>query len=403
MAVDILSLSDEELLKLDPSTLDDLAAQAESNSDEGTETEEENTSSEDSGADADESEDSGEGQGDAEVAGDEGAKATDAEAEDQADDAEQTESTDAQPGKDTKAESSKGADSNADSTDQSEKATEAVDYKAAYEKLTAPFTANGREMSVKSVDDAIALMQMGANYNKKMAALKPNLKLMKMLESNGLMSEEKINFLIDLEKKNPDAINKLIKDSGLDPLELDAEKADGYKPTQRTVTDSELELDSVLDEIQNTPSYKRTIEVVANEWDAKSKQIVGANPQLLKVINSHVQSGIYDLITAEVESERVFGRLSGLSDIEAYRQVGDAIQARGGFDHLSAQGQQTKPAAPAVLKPAPKKVDEQKLNEKRRAASAAKPAAAPAAPAKDFNPLALSDDEFSKLGNPKFM
>ena len=403
MAVDILSLSDEELLKLDPSTLDDLAAQAESNSDEGTETEEDNTSSEDSGADTDESEDSGEGQGDAEVAGDEGAKATDAEAEDQADDTEQTESTDAQPGKDAKAESSKGADSNADSTNQSEKATEAVDYKAAYEKLTAPFTANGREMSVKSVDDAIALMQMGANYNKKMAALKPNLKLMKMLESNGLMSEEKINFLIDLEKKNPDAINKLIKDSGLDPLELDTEKADGYKPTQRTVTDSELELDSVLDEIQNTPSYKRTIEVVANEWDAKSKQIVGANPQLLKVINSHVQSGIYDLITAEVESERVFGRLSGLSDIEAYRQVGDAIQARGGFDHLSAQGQQTKPAAPAVLKPAPKKVDEQKLNEKRRAASAAKPAAAPAAPAKDFNPLALSDDEFSKLGNPKFM
>lgn len=403
MAVDILSLSDEELLKLDPSTLDDLAAQAESNSDEGTETEEENTSSEDSGADADESEDSGEGRGDAEVAGDEGAKATDAEAEDRADDTEQTESTDAQPGKDAKAESSKGADSNADSTKQSEKATEAVDYKAAYEKLTAPFIANGREMSVKSVDDAIALMQMGANYNKKMAALKPNLKLMKMLEANGLMSEEKINFLIDLEKKNPDAINKLIKDSGLDPLELDTEKADGYKPTQRTVTDNDLELDSVLDEIQNTPSYKRTIEVVANEWDAKSKQIVGANPQLLRVINSHVQSGIYDLITAEVESERVFGRLSGLSDIEAYRQVGDAIQARGGFDHLSAQGQQTKPAAPAVLKPTPKKVDEQKLNEKRRAASAAKPAAAPAAPAKDFNPLALSDDEFSKLGNPKFM
>ena len=403
MAVDILSLSDEELLKLDPSTLDDLAAQAESNSDQGGETEEEGASSEDSGAGANESEDSGEGQGDAEVAGDEGAKATDAEAEDQADDTEQTESTDAQPGKDAKAESSKGADSNADSTDQSEKATEVVDYKAAYEKLTAPFTANGREMSVKSVDDAIALMQMGANYNKKMAALKPNLKLMKMLESNGLMSEEKINFLIDLEKKNPDAINKLIKDSGLDPLELDTEKADGYKPTQRTVTDSELELDSVLDEIQGTPSYKRTIEVVANEWDAKSKQIVGANPQLLKVINSHVQSGIYDLITAEVESERVFGRLSGLSDIEAYRQVGDAIQARGGFDHLSAQGQQTKPAATGVLKPAPKKVDEQKLNEKRRAASAAKPAAAPAAPAKDFNPLALSDDEFSKLGNPKFM
>ena len=404
MAVDILNLSDEEILKLDPSTLVDSTKETEGNTSVEGDSEEEGTSSEDSGAVSGESEeDSGEGQGDAEVAGDEGAEATDAEAEGQATEQTDTKQATEQPGTKAKAEPSKGADSNADSTIKSQEATEAVDYKAAYEKLTAPFTANGREMSVKSVDDAIALMQMGANYNKKMAALKPNLKLMKMLETNGLMSEEKINFLIDLEKKNPDAINKLIKDSGLDPLELDTEKADGYKPTQRTVTDSELELDSVLDEIQNTPSYKRTIEVVANEWDAKSKQIVGANPQLLKVINSHVQSGIYDLITAEVESERVFGRLSGLSDIEAYRQVGDAIQARGGFDHLSAQGQQTKPAAPAVLKPAPKKVDEQKLNEKRRAASAAKPAAAPAAPAKDFNPLALSDDEFSKLGNPKFM
>lgn len=401
MAVDILNLSDEELMKLDPSTLDDLASESEDNSGEAADTEVEDTSADDSGDASDESEEnSGEGQGDEVEAGDEGAKASDEGDEDQA--GEGKEITE-QPGKDAKAEPSKGADSNADSTDQSDKAIEAVDYKAAYEKLTAPFIANGREMSVKSVDDAVALMQMGANYNKKMAALKPNLKLMKMLETNGLMSEEKINFLIDLEKKNPDAINKLIKDSGLDPLELDTEKADGYKPTQRTVSDSELDLDAVLDEIQGTPSYKRTIEVVANEWDGKSKQIVGANPQLLKVINSHVQSGIYDLITAEVESERMFGRLSGLSDIEAYRQVGDAIQARGGFDHLSTQGQQTKTSAPVVLKPTPKKVDDEKLKEKRRAASAAKPAAAPTAPAKDFNPLALSDEEFSKLGNPKFM
>ena len=89
-----------------------------------------------------------------------------------------------------------------------------VDYKAEYDRLVAPFKANGREITVKSVDDAIALMQMGANYNKKMSALKPNLKLMKLLENNGLLDETKIGFLIDLEKKNPDAINKLIKDSG---------------------------------------------------------------------------------------------------------------------------------------------------------------------------------------------
>lgn len=281
-------------------------------------------------------------------------------------------------------------------TEKQEKQEEStVDYKAEYERLLAPFKANGRDITVKGVDDAITLMQMGANYNKKMAALKPNLALLKMLENNGLLSEEKISFLIDLEKKNPDAINKLIKDSGIDPMDIDAEKASGYKPTAYRVDEREVELDQVLDEIQETPSYNRTLEIVSKEWDAKSKQTIADSPQLLKVINNHVQSGIYDLISKEIESERVFGRLNGLSDIEAYRQVGDSIQARGGFDHLGRQGQQAAPK-PVVVQPKPKVVDEDKIKEKKRAASSTKPAAASTAP-KDFNPLSLSDAEFNKL------
>lgn len=275
-----------------------------------------------------------------------------------------------------------------------------VDYKAEYERLLAPFKANGRDISVKSVDDAITLMQMGANYNKKMAALKPNLALMKLLENNGLMSEEKISFLIDLEKKNPDAINKLIKDSGIDPMDLDAEKASGYKPNIQRVDDREIELDSVLDEIQETPSYNRTLEIVSKEWDAKSKQTIANAPQLLKVINSHVQSGIYDLISQELERERMFGRLNGLSDIDAYRQVGDAIQARGGFDHLGRQGQQAAPQ-PVVVQPKPKVAQDDKIKEKKRAASPSKPVAASQIPT-DFNPLSLSDEEFSKVANKHF-
>jgi hypothetical protein len=282
---------------------------------------------------------------------------------------------------------------------------QAIDYEAEYKRLLAPFKANGREIAINSVDDAISLMQMGANYNKKMAALKPNLKLMKMLEHNGLLNDEKISFLIDLSKKNPDAINKLVKDSGIDPMDLDAEKAGAYKQSTYTVDDREIELDTVLDEIQETPSYARTLEIVSTKWDGASKQIVAQQPQLLKVINDHVQNGIYDLISKEIESERVFGRLNGLSDLEAYRQVGDMIQARGGFNHLFQgsslnQGQPT--ARPAVVAPKPSKADEDKLKDKRRAASSTKPAASSSLP-KDFNPLALSDEEFSKLVNNKLL
>ena len=276
----------------------------------------------------------------------------------------------------------------------------AIDYEAAYKKLFAPFKANGKDLQVATVDEAVTLMQMGANYNKKMAALKPNLKLMKLLENNGLLSEEKLSFLIDLEKKNPDAIGKLLKDGGIDPLDLNAENASDYKPHTYTVDDRELELDTILGEMKDSPSYNRTLDVVSNKWDGASKQVIAQQPQLLKVINDHISNGVYDLISTEMERERMFGRLNGLSDLEAYRHVGDAIQARGGFDHLASQGQ-AKPAVQPAVKPAPV-VDDQKLKDKKRAASPTKatPATAPAA---DFNPLALSDDEFTKLVNKRLL
>ena len=282
-----------------------------------------------------------------------------------------------------------------------EENTSAIDYEVEYKRLLAPFKANGREISVKSVDDAVTLMQMGANYNKKMAALKPSLKLMKLLENNGLLSEEKISYLIDIEKKNPNAIQKLVKDSGIDPMDFDAEKAGEYKPKIHTVDDREMDLDTVLDEIQDTPSYNQTLQIVSKSWDGASKQVVANTPQLLKVINDHVANGIYNIISEEVERERVFGRLNGLSDIEAYRQVGDAIQARGGFNHLG-NAQAKTVQAPVVVQPKPKKVEDDKLNEKRRAASSTKPANTSQASNDDFNPLSLSDEEFAKFAAKRF-
>lgn len=105
-----------------------------------------------------------------------------------------------------------------------DEATSDIDYEAAYKQLTATFRANGKDIQVNSVEDAITLMKMGANYNKKMAGLKPNLRLMKMLENNNLLDESKLTYLIDLDKKDPEAIKKFIKDSGVDPLDIDTEK-----------------------------------------------------------------------------------------------------------------------------------------------------------------------------------
>lgn len=281
-----------------------------------------------------------------------------------------------------------------------------VDHKAEYEKLLAPFKANGREMSVRSVDEARTLMQMGANYNKKMAALKPSFKFLKMLENAGVLNEEKLSFFIDLEKKNPEAINKLVKDSGINPLDFNEDKANAYKASSYTVDDKEIDLDTVLDDLKDSPSYTKTLQVVGNNWDAESKRFAANNPGLVRLIHDHIDGGYYDIIMEEVERERTLGRLQGLSDLHAYQKVGDAINARGGFDHLVSakqdQGQLNQKPAPKIVEPKPQAVDD-KLKDKRRAASPTKAAPTNSAAPKDFNPLSMSDEEFSKQFQKQFL
>lgn len=364
----LLEMSDEEIMNLDPATLT-AATQVEEQEEEQEEEEQSAGEPEPEGDDEPRGEEvEPEGEGEPAKAEDEGkdAPASEEEAEKETEPA----------------------------------SKEEMDYKAEYQKILAPFSANGKQMQVQSAEEAITLMQMGANYNKKMAALKPNLKLLKLLENNGLLSEEKLSFLIDLDKKNPDAITKLVKDSGLDPLEMDVSKSD-YKPNTYTVHDREVELDSVLSDIQDTPTYSKTISVVGNKWDSESKKIIVENPQLIKVINDHMANGVFDLISNEVDRQRALNRLNGVSDIEAYRLVGDEMHNRGALKPASQPAQ--KPTG-TVREPVPAKpaAQSQDTRSKKLAASAPK-AAAPVSKDPDFNPLALSDEEFAKIGNPRLM
>ena len=271
-----------------------------------------------------------------------------------------------------------------------------IDYKAEYEKLTAPFKANGKEMQIQDVDEARTLMQMGTNYIKKMTALKPNLKIVKMLEKNDLLDEDRINFLIDLSKKDPDAISKLLKDSGVDPLDIDTEQADKYQPNSYQLNDKEVELDEILDEIRDTSAFQTTASIIGNKWDEKSKQVLVDNPLLIKVINEHVESGIYDQISNVVERERMLGKLVGLSDIEAYKFVGDAINAQGGFNN------QSQSTSSNTANTEAKKVDRSNKRRKK-AASSTRGKKSSTQIDDDFNPLSMSDEEFEKIASSKFV
>ena len=264
--------------------------------------------------------------------------------------------------------------------------------------LFAPFKANGKEMQIDSIDDARTLMQRGANYNKKMAALKPNLKVLKTLENNDLLDPEKINYLIDLDKKNPEAIRKLIKESQLGIADLDIDEDVEYSPSNHAASDKEMELDDVLEAIRDTPSYQRTSSLVATEWDDASKQKFAKEPSRIAVINAQIQSGVFDQITAQVEKEQALGKLGNLSDIDAYEMVGNAMLAQGLLG--TPEGQSSKPR--------PKRNVAAKTNAKEEQRRQRKQSASPSKSSKpvvteDFNPLSMSDDEIAKISDSKFL
>jgi len=291
-------------------------------------------------------------------------------------------------------------DSSTNSDDEAKNSTKStVDYKAEYEKILSPFRANNKEMQVENVEDALTLMKMGANYNKKMQALKPNLKIVKMLENNGLLDEARISNLIDLDKKNPEAIKKLIKDSGMDPLDIDVQEESEYTPSTYTVDDGEMELDNVLSEIKDSTGFKDTIDIISNKWDESSKKVLVGNPGVIRVINEHVERGIYAKISTVVERERMLGRLTGLNDIEAYKQVGDLINAQGGFaadPNINKDATNTETAG----KKLDTKVDP-KLKTRKRAASHTQSTKVGKEP--EFNPLSMSDEDFEKETLGKYM
>jgi hypothetical protein len=294
---------------------------------------------------------------------------------------------------DTDTESNK--DETKEEPKEDEPETSKIDYQTEYEKILAPFKANGREIKVDNIDDARQLMQMGANYNKKMAALKPNLKALKTLETNDLLNEDKLNFLIDLANKKPEAINKLVQDANLDPIDFDKEEASKYVPGNHSVSDAEVALDNVIDDIKGNESFNKTMEVVTKVMDDRSQAVLVQQPDIIKAIDTHIQSGVYDQVMAVVDRERMLGRLNGLSDLEAYKKVGDQLFAE-------QTTQETQPQTP-MEESVPKTVSEKPdpiVVAKKKAAGSVK--SRPVKKQPEFDPLSMSDEEFEKIAGSNF-
>ena len=266
-----------------------------------------------------------------------------------------------------------------------------VDYAAEYKRLIGtPIKANGKDITIDSVDDAIKLIQMGANYYKKVEQLKPAQKIVSMLEKAQLLDESKLSFAIDLLNKDPAAIQSLVGDMDISDV-LD-ERHNGYTPKDHTVSDVQLNLDNAINDVASTPTGHITLKVLGEQWDQASRQVVVSNPNIIGLINQHVADGTFDTVTREVEKRRMLGQIpQGLNDIEAYKFVGDQLYANGNATtaHKGQQHVATNANAKPIVKPSKETV----VNKKRAASNTARNSSQSVSQNMD-DVFAMSDEEF---------
>ena len=260
-------------------------------------------------------------------------------------------------------------------------------------KLFAPFKANGKDFQLNSIEEAISLAQMGANYAKKMAGLKPSMRILKMLENNGLLDENKLTYLIDLDKKNPGAINKLMKDSGVDPLEIDLDKSPEYTPGQYQVSELEMQVSDVLDNIHvtNPTHYPQLLQAITS-MDNASKGEISKDPKILSLLSEQMANGVYDRIMTELDRQQTFGHLTDVPLLHAYYQVGDMLHKQGKlFPEIKP------PKTDPIIEAAKPKADGN--TDKKR--SVAAPRSTGTSKKEEFNPLTMSDDEILRIANQR--
>ena len=274
-----------------------------------------------------------------------------------------------------------------------------VDYQKAYELIMAPFKANGKTMQVNSPEEAIALMQMGANYTRKMQELQPQRKTLLMLENNGLLDADKLSFLIDVSKGDPEAIKKLLKDTKFDALQVDLEQESTYRGGNHVVSDAESNFRAVMDDLGSNPVGKETLMTINSTWDHASKEVLWNQPEIMNTIHAQRENGIYNRIVTEIDRKRTLGVIPiGTPFLQAYKQVGDELQSSGAFNDLIQQKPATQPAAVPVAK---KAVLPKPTNVDPKVAAAAVHRGTQIKTETTVNPLNMSDDDFLRMPIPK--
>ncbi len=272
------------------------------------------------------------------------------------------------------------------------------DYRKAYKDLLQPLWARGHNFTPRNIEEVKTLMSQGIDYLYKTQQLAQHRKQIELLQREGISNDD-LTFLIDLKKKDPEAIKKFFADGQLNPYDIDVSDAPNYQPKTQMIDDATLNLRDSVSNLMNMPDGRECYNELVHTLDKASQDYFLQEPELLQTFyqHQHITVGnnksLYTIIKEEIDHEKALGRLpQNMPFLEAYRTVGDNLLRQSGQAAQPSNQVNSYSTAPEVHQRlgSPKRAN---FNNRIRSAGVS-PKTKSSRSTTQMNPFDMPDDEF---------
>lgn len=196
-----------------------------------------------------------------------------------------------------------------------------------HKALTAPLKAAGHEFTLDDPNQIRELVSKGLDYTRKMQQISHLRGIGEILREHDMLDPVKLAYAVDLANHKPEAIARLIKESGVDTFELGDDVADSYQATPANIEGKakEVSVREIVEQYKDDENFNAVFNE-ARQWDDASQVTLVNKPEVLHLLAVHANNGVYKQVMAKVIQERA---ITGTTEpiLQHYNRVGQAMFA----------------------------------------------------------------------------
>jgi hypothetical protein len=221
-----------------------------------------------------------------------------------------------------------------------------------------------------------------------------------------------LNYAIDLFKGNPQAIAKLIKEKNIDINQIVPQQTTNefgetvtqpetpYTPNDYSVSAEKYALSEVLDDLKASNKMQTVMDALKG-FDQDSLTEFAKEPKYLHALSNLIDTGAYADIRAELDRARTVDdpEIRGMNDFQAMNVIGSRFisAAQMYMNQQQPQSVQQSQYEPPQVNPQQQQYAQQRqiVDQRKQGVAPIRQGSAPQKPM--YDPLACSDEEFSKI------